>query len=1330
MSFERNGAFDQSTRGRLQKLVNSCRSLLSDEFSIQLQQTYGLDPKTGEVTPMARLTHLDDRQRHTAEVLRQTLAHYLGADADDTDHRIAVIDRMVREQAFTVLNRLAALLMMEARGQLIESVSKGYQSRGYQLYSKIAGTALGETGQAYQIYLFSMFDELTQELPMLFDRYAANGLLFPRETALRALLEELNHFEIEPLWAEDETVGWIYQYFNSKEERKKLRDARAPRNSRELAVRNQFFTPRYVVELLVDNTLGRFWYNSTGGKTELTNRCTYLAIQPHAKPIAKDSVRDPRTIKLLDPACGSMHFGLYAFDLFLEIYRESWDWELQYGPGSLDVSTSSSLALKPLTHEYLDQSAFLLDVPRLIIKYNIFGVDIDPRAAQIASLALWLRAQRAWHEGKIKAKDRPLIDKGNVISAIAPPAERKLLTNFQASLDGLDSQLFERVLQLLKGLPELGVLLKTERELPHLIRQVFVGGRMVDLFAAEEKDTWEKAETRLRKSLNEFAQVAGSTYQGHLYVQDALEVLRLIDLTSNKFDVIVMNPPFGEAAQGTKAYIDSTYSASKGNLLTNFIERAADLLRKGGQLGAIVSRSGFYLKSFSNFRRDVLATKYCLETFSDFGQGVLDALVETAAVTWSNSPDPTKEAVFFRHLMSQNKSADLFNSIQNFRAGRNDSSTFIVAPEKFSLLDDLPYVYWLPKEVIENFSRLPRVDPKGCDIRVGLQTNDDFRFLRLWFEVMSDQIVSIEPNNKENSVQQNCIRQTANGRHWAWYSKTDKSSAFQASIHMLVNWRHNGSEVKAFIEGKGHVASKHVMSEDRYFQPGFSYMLRATRLVPYVVPIGVIPTAGRSQVYPKPELVDWMLILMGSNIATCVARFRGEKFSHPKFQNSMVGAVPYLEFDKDILKAGLSAIEKERTRVSSKLSTDDTEILFFSPSKIDVLKAEADSGRRSLLGDELERQIAAAYGLNIGDFEMLQRDLLEALNAKDELDFDDIESSEEVSANLDDEPTTRLYSILSYAVGCAFGRWDIRNVIDNKQSDVSENPFAPLPAIPPGMLPPSERLEIIKNNFDTYPITFGPYGILVEDTANPQDITSLVSKVLRLIQPQEATDFESSLFQELGAKTLRDYLSRPAQFFANHLKSYTKSRRKAPIYWPLSTASCTYTIWIYYPSLNNQTLFTAVNDFIDGPNGKLTQVSRECAEMRVKGSGRTHDEEKQYEVLQTFEQELIDFRENLLKIAPVYQPNHDDGVQITAAPLWPLFRHKPWQKVLKDTWSKLGKGDYDWAHLAMAYWPERVREKCKTDKSLAIAHGLEDLYVEPEVAPRKTRGKKKAGADE
>lgn len=625
-------AFDQSTRGRLQKLVNTCRSLLSDEFSIQLQQTYGLDPKTGEVTPMARLTHLDDRQRHTAEVLRQTLAHYLGADIDDTDHRIAVLDRMVREQAFTVLNRLAALLMMEARGQLIESISKGYQSRGYQLYSKIAGTALGETGQAYHVYLFSVFDELSQELPALFDRYAANGLLFPRETALRALLEELNHFEIESLWAADETIGWIYQYFNSKEERKAMRDAsQAPRNSRELAVRNQFFTPRYVVEFLVDNTLGRLWFNASGGHTELRDRCQYLLVKPDEQPQASTKIRDPRTLKLLDPACGSMHFGLYAFDLFAEIYREAWAWEQRHGPGSLDVSTQPQAALKPLCHTYEDEAVFARDVPRLIIEHNIYGVDIDPRAAQIATLALWLRAQRAWHDAGVKAKERPRIGQGHVVAAVAPPAERELGLQFASQLDQRDAELFEKTLQMLKGLPELGVLLQVERELPRLIEKVY--GKNTDLFNDRKKaKTWAQIESDLRTALTEFSQAAKSSYQGRLFAQDALQGLRLIDLCREVFDVVVMNPPFGALASGTKDQLSKAYPRSKNDLLAIMVERGLELLRAGGRLGAITSRTCFFLSTFQTWREDVLLKIARPEVMADFGYGVMDdAMVEAAA---------------------------------------------------------------------------------------------------------------------------------------------------------------------------------------------------------------------------------------------------------------------------------------------------------------------------------------------------------------------------------------------------------------------------------------------------------------------------------------------------------------------------------------------------------------------------------------------------------------------------------------------------------------------------------------------------------------------------
>lgn len=1294
-------AFDQSTRGRLQKLVNSCRSLLSDEFSIQLQQTYGLDPKTGEVTPMARLTHLDDRQHHTAEVLRQTLAHYLGADADDTDHRIAVLDRMVREQAFTVLNRLAALLMMEARGQLIESVSKGYQSRGYQLYSKIAGTALGETGQAYQVYLFSVFDELAQELPALFDRYAANGLLFPHETALRALMDELNHFEIEQLWAEDETIGWIYQYFNSKEERKSMRDAsQAPRNSRELAVRNQFFTPRYVVEFLVDNTLGRLWFNATGGQTNLRDRCQYLLIKPDEQPQAAIKLRDPRTLKLLDPACGSMHFGLYAFDLFVEIYREAWAWEQQRGPGSLDVSNQPQAALKPLSQTYEDEAAFLRNVPRLIIEYNIYGVDIDPRAAQIATLALWLRAQRAWHDASVKAKDRPRIGQGHVVAAIAPPAERELRLQFSTSLDQHDAELFEKTLQLLKGLPELGVLLQVERELPNLISQVYVGTGS-DLFAEQEQECWQQAEARLRTALSEFAQAAKSTYQGRLFAQDALQGLRLIDLCREVFDVVVMNPPFGQATKTHEKYYKENYpETSIEELAATFFTRAVSLLRTGGLIGEISSRTMFFLYSLKNWRRDVLFEKAPLVIYADIGMGELDdAFNETAVYVAQKGVSTSVVCKFGMFHREGNKAGALLSMMSGVRK----EGVFERKFSDFKVLDDTPLCYWVSPSFLDHLENLTMFGSDVADVQMGLAPRDEFRYSRLWWEV--------QPKNVGADAK------------WVGYAKGGELSPYFSDVDLLLNAKEDLREIKADLNNKYPYLKGNLdwvlHPENYYFHDGLTFGQRTTYLRVSSLPAGCYFSVAGKAIFGKSQSNGALLQAINTPSAQYLVSIRRESLAmNPQYQEGSVARMPWPILDHEI-QSKLSQLGKENSRlVSTVFSFDETTHRFCGIVDSQAYLTARQNAQDEVLKSEAEADniMSRLLGLSEMDSKYIQSEILPRWDGRS------VANWYEYSAGADE---------VSFAVGAIFGRWDIRFSTGMSKPEMLVDPFAPLPVCATGMLTNSHGLpasaESIPNDY-AMPISWD--GILVIDEGNKADIVDRVRATFRIVWHERADEVEMSSCSALRIKDLRDYFKSATGFFADHLKRYTKSSRKAPIYWPLSTASGSYTFWVYYPSLNNQTLFSAVNDFLDGPNGKLTQVSRECAELRMKGSVRSRDEEKQYETLQIFEQELIDLRDTLLKIAPTYQPNHDDGVQITAAPLWPLFRYKPWQKVLKDTWAKLEKGDYDWAHLAMAYWPERVREKCKTDKSLAIAHGLEDLYVEPEAAPKKTRGKKKAGANE
>ena len=310
---------------------------------------------------------------------------------------------------------------------------------------------------------------------------------------------------------------------------------------------------------------------------------------------------------------------------------------------------------------------------------------------------------------------------------------------------------------------------------------------------------------------------------------------------------------------------------------------------------------------------------------------------------------------------------------------------------------------------------------------------------------------------------------------------------------------------------------------------------------------------------------------------------------------------------------------------------------------------------------------------------------------------DDAESPDDGEDDDSGESIDQIDGLLSWAVGGAFGRFDWRLATGERDAPPDPEPFDPLPAKSPGMLPDGAA------PFHDHD------GILVDDQGHRHDLPRLIEEVLARVKADVPAD-------------VRRWLHR--DFFPLHLKQYSKSRRKAPIYWQLSSNSGSYTLWLYYPSLTSQTLYTAVNDFVEP---KLKQVNRDTATLRDKGTARSRDDEKAFEALQTLEQELIELRDTLLQIAPNYRPKHDDGVQITAAPLWQLFRHKPWRKIVRDTWVKLEKGDYDWAHLAMAYWPDRVRGKCKTDKSLAIAHDLEHLYNQHEPKAPKPRGRKKGG---
>ena len=327
-------------------------------------------------------------------------------------------------------------------------------------------------------------------------------------------------------------------------------------------------------------------------------------------------------------------------------------------------------------------------------------------------------------------------------------------------------------------------------------------------------------------------------------------------------------------------------------------------------------------------------------------------------------------------------------------------------------------------------------------------------------------------------------------------------------------------------------------------------------------------------------------------------------------------------------------------------------------------------------------------------------------------------------------------NLLQYCIGAVFGRWDIRMAIDPSLAPELADPFDPLPVCPPGMLVgpgglPAGKGQIVSEDWlrsrenvldipenipnptspdDEYPLKIDWDGILVDDPGHEDDIVRRVRDVLELIWGDRGQEIEKEACEILGVKSLRDYFRK--KFFNFHTKRYSKSRRKAPIYWQLATRNKNYSLWLYYHKLTSDTLFLALSNYI---NPKVEYEETKFREMEDKLESEKESLprsqitklEKEIENKADFLLEIKEFRATLEKIAQSgYDPDFDDGVILNMAPLHELI---PWNEPAKY-WKELEAGKYDWAHIAMKYWQERVREKCKKDKSLAIAHGLEELY--------------------
>lgn len=676
---------DAEVRGRLEEAVTACRDLLENSIAARLGRQYGIGLE-GQVVDEARPDCLTSEEPGLRLELEARLEYLRSAGFGN---RGAVL-RFVRGLALTHLNRLVALRMLEVRGLIRTTVGRGTESETFLHWLEDRPGGMGpctgsDPGRSYEVFLADVAATLAPEVGDLFDPADTASRLFPEPEALEQVLRRLNDPGLAPAFARNRALAWCYQSFTPVEEQKTGQCECGGRGSSgEPACRARFNPPRYRVECLVDNTLGRLWHEMRGGETALGRTCTrmvrgpdevflgdswitpevlrYLAGEVAERPglhalahayrpfewsgtpeaaerrrlledlqtgrrRAEDLVplstrylwetlfsvaraarfsdcwddwepaleiigrevhqrlaagraggragptlvpfrrmKDPRTIRVMDPACGSGRLLIYAFDVLLTIYREAYA-----------GSKSSWHDDHALRGAYPDRPSFEAALPGLILAHNLHGIDTDRRAVQIASFGLWLRAQRAYDELGVPEGARPPITRMHVVVADPMPVEKDLLSEFEADLEppllrGLVRNVFDgmRLVGRAGSLPTVEASLRAavesarcewitrpQREQLAFLRPGAGRGPGLEVNEVTAEAFFAAAKKRILAALAAYAARAPDGGRRRAFVHDAAGVFELVEFVMQDYDVVLAVPPYGAPLCGAvEACID------------------------------------------------------------------------------------------------------------------------------------------------------------------------------------------------------------------------------------------------------------------------------------------------------------------------------------------------------------------------------------------------------------------------------------------------------------------------------------------------------------------------------------------------------------------------------------------------------------------------------------------------------------------------------------------------------------------------------------------------------------------------------------------------------
>jgi len=1073
----------------------------------------------------------------------------------------------------------------------------------------------------------------------------------------------MNKNDLRKAWepGNDETIGWVYQFFNSEELEKAFREARETGkkfDAKDIPSVTQLFTPRWIVKFLMHNSLGQLWLDMHPD-SEIADKLEYLVPLMGERP--GSPLKPVSEIRFLDPACGSMHFGLIAFDIFMLMYQEELDKARHDGWPDKPSCNSPEL------------------FPTMIIAQNIYGIDIDLRAVQLSALSLYIKARSINPQAQISESNLACAD----IHLLGGDEMDSFINETE-----LDRPIFRRVLEALqselKDSEQLGSLLRLENTVSVMIqkekerferegRQPLLPGWSEYQFESEagKQEFWDHLETQIEQALNHFASYNSNKGEHRFFVGEAKKGLRYLDLVSQKYDVVATNPPYLSARMMNsrlKELLKNQYSEGKQDLYATFLIRCNELVDSCGFVGILTMHSYMFISSYKSLRT-LLREQVAIQTMCHAGPALFavgnpGTLQTTAVVFRHEKKQDTRDnsiGTYFRLVKEpdgESKKMRFEEALKKLQDKEEDPIVYRYKQSDFDAIAGSPWVYWISNGLRSLFVKLPPLK-KSADPCVGLQTGNNDRFVRYWWEVGHSNII-FGIKSMEDSVR--------SGKKWFPYMKGGSFKKWYGNQDFVVNWYLNGQEIKA-------CKSSRPQNKNYYFHPGLTWgKVTSGGFSVRLSPGGFIFDVAGCSIFLSEDKKNIILGILNSILIQGLLNYISPTINYEKGHIDSLPLLQTLPCDIGTLTNHAIDIERQECMWS------ENSFEFKSPPSLNDLRDKLirmDSKLQEIQ-KEIDDKVCKAYGLSTAERSILERDMKE-------MRFDEQNTNATIRKDIDkfQKFDHWVSAWISFAFGVIIGRFQpgVAGCLGcgNFSVDINE--------------------KLIK--------LFDPDGIMVMDEGHSDDITQKIIECLTAIfGADETSTIIKTVVGKIGEpeQLLRNYFNNT--FFKDHIKLY----KKRPVYWFLQSPQKKYGVCVFHERFTKDTLFRIQSEYVE-PKIKLPESQIE--ELRAKrdsSEGRElREAEKEISKLTEILDDVREFSKRIKKVTDRgYTPHIDDGVLINMAPLWELI--PSWQSELKKAWQSLEKGDWDWSYQAMDNWPERVRAKCRKNKSFAIAHGLEDLY--------------------